>query len=151
MGFLSSTDRAEIRKMFDSLERDVKMVYFTERESSIVIPGRQGCASCKDTQALLEEVAALSERLSLDVLEYDPDGDAAVESGVDKIPAIVIEAEGVQGRVRYFGMPSGYEFSVLVGAIVDAGSSTTGLAEETLDSLNAISQDTHIQVFVTPT
>ena len=150
MGFLSSTDRAEIQKMFDSLERDVKMVYFTERESLIVIPGR-GCASCKDTQALLEEVAALSERLSLDVQEYTPDGDAAGESGIDKIPAIVIEAEGVQGRVRYFGMPSGYEFSVLAGAIVDAGSSSTGLAEETLDLLEGISEDTHIQIFVTPT
>ena len=150
MGFLSSTDHAEIRRMFDSLERDVKMVYFTERESSIVIPG-PGCASCKDTQVLLEEVADLSERLSLDVQEYDPGGDVAGQSGIDKIPAIVIEAEGVQGRVRYFGMPSGYEFSVLVGAIVDAGGSSTGLAEETLDSLEGISEDTHIQIFVTPT
>ena len=150
MGFLSSMDRSEIRKMFDSLERDVKMVYFTERESPIVIPG-QGCASCKDTQVLLEEVAGLSERLSLDVQEYDPAGEAAGESGIDKIPAIVIQAEGVKGRVRYFGMPSGYEFSVLVGAIVDAGSRSTGLAEGTLKSLEGICEDTHIQIFVTPT
>ncbi len=150
MGFLSSSDRAEIRKMFERLERDVKLVYFTERESPIVIPGRD-FASCKETQALLEEVATLSEWLSLDVHEHDPATEGAGESGIDKIPAIVIEAEGVQGRVRYFGMPSGYEFSVLVGAIIDAGGPSTGLAQETLDSLEGISEDAHVQVFVTPT
>ncbi len=150
MALLSSPDRAEIRKMFQGLERDVKLVCFTERESPIVIPGR-GCASCKETQVLLEEVVALSERLSLDVHEHDPTAEPAGEYRIDKIPAIVIEAEGVQGRVRYFGMPSGYEFSVLVGAIIDAGGLSTGLAEETLGLLEEISEDAHIQVFVTPT
>ena len=60
-------------------------------------------------------------------------------------------AEGVQGKIRYFGLPSGYEFSVLIGSLVDVSKVDADLADETNEVLSKLDKDVHIQVFVTPT
>ena len=150
MAFLSDNDLKEIREVFEQLHGDVKLVYFTERESPLFIPG-QGCPTCKDTRMLLEEVKALSDKLNLEVHEFVADSELAREHGIERIPALVITSDTVKGKVRYFGMPSGYEFSVLLSSIVDASQETAGLAEESIVALSGISTDVHIQVFVTPT
>ena len=48
-------------------------------------------------------------------------------------------------------MPSGYEFSVLLGSLVDASLGKSALSEETVKVLQGLDKDLHIQVFVTPT
>ncbi len=150
MAFLSDDERNEIRKVFEQLRADVKLVYFTDRDSPVFIPGEE-CATCKDTRLLLEEVAALSDKLHLEIHEFAAGSELAREHGIERIPALVISSDSVKGKVRYFGMPSGYEFSVLLGSIIDASQGTAGLAEETIEALSGISADVHIQVFVTPT
>jgi alkyl hydroperoxide reductase subunit AhpF len=150
MPFLSASDQTEIKRHFEQLDGDVKLIYFTQRESPIFIPGQE-CASCKDTRLLLEEVAALSDKLHLEVHDYMADSHLAREHAIDKIPAIVMTAEGVKGKVRYFGMPSGYEFSVLLGSLVDVSQAKSELAPETIEVLGAVNQNLHIQVFTTPT
>src|SRR5207244_7452026 len=95
-----------------------KLIYFTQKESPLIIPGQE-CGSCKDTRLLLEEVAALSDKIQLEVHDFVADSETAREHGIDRIPALVMTAEGVKGKLRYFGMPSGYEFSVLIGSLLD--------------------------------
>ena len=60
-------------------------------------------------------------------------------------------ADGVKGQVRYFGLPSGYEFSVLLGSLVDVSNAEPDLSEDTMAVLDALDKDLHFQVFVTPT
>jgi alkyl hydroperoxide reductase subunit AhpF len=150
MPFLSASDQTEIKRLFEQLTGDVKLIYFTQRESPIFIPGQE-CASCKDTRLLLEEVAGLSDKLHLEVHDFMTDSKIAREHAIDKIPAIVMTAEGVKGKVRYFGMPSGYEFSVLLGSLVDVSQAKSELAPETIEVLGAVNANLHIQVFTTPT
>jgi alkyl hydroperoxide reductase subunit AhpF len=59
-------------------------------------------------------------------------------------------ADGVKGKVRYFGLPSGYEFSVLLGSLIDVSKAQADLSEETIKVLDALDKDLHFQVFVTP-
>ena len=59
-------------------------------------------------------------------------------------------ADGVKGKVRYFGLPSGYEFSVLLGSLVDVSKAESGLSEDTMKVLDGLEKDLHLQVFVTP-
>src|SRR5262249_22121688 len=151
MPFLSATDQTEIKRLFEQLTGDVKLIYFTQRESPIFIPGQQECASCKDTRLLLEEVAGLSDKLHLEVHDFVADSKIAREHAIDKIPAIVMTAEGVKGKVRYFGLPSGYEFSVLLGSLVDVSQAKSELTPETIEVLGAVNANLHIQVFTTPT
>jgi len=150
MAFLSADNRDEIKRLFDGLVGDVRLIYFTQRESPLFIPGQE-CETCKDTRLLLEELAALSDKLKLEVHDFVAESELAREYGIDRIPALVLAADGVKGKVRYFGMPSGYEFSVLLASLVDASKGSSELSESTVDVLSALDKQLHIQVFVTPT
>lgn len=72
--------------------------------------------------------------------------------GVDKVPALVLLREdGTDTRVRYFGIPAGYEFGSLVEDLVDISRGETRLSERTRQALSQIARPVHMQVFVTPT
>ena len=150
MAFLSDDDQTEIKTIFEELSGNVRLELFTEHESPLIIPGND-CPTCKDTRLLLQEVVALSDKLRLDVHEVTSDGDVAREQNIQRIPALVMTADGVKGKVRYFGLPSGYEFSVLIGSLLDVSRAQGDLSEETVEVLNELDKDLHIQVFVTPT
>lgn len=53
--------------------------------------------------------------------------------------------------IRYYGIPSGFEFLTLVEEILDVSKGAPSLAPETVAKLVKIQRDVHIQVFVTPT
>jgi alkyl hydroperoxide reductase subunit AhpF len=151
MGLISDTDRETIRTHFDeSLSGDVEIVMFTERESPIIIPGRQTCEMCAQTEALLAEVAALSDKLTLTVHEVSIAKVEAKALGIDRVPAFVFKGAS-RGQVRFFGIPSGYEFSALIADLVDVSNGTTDLSEETREYLSALTEDVNIKVFTTPT
>src|ERR1041385_2466842 len=149
MAFLSPENQSDIKNIFADLSGDVQLLFFTQRDSPLIIPG-QDCPTCKDTRALLEEVVALSDKLHLEIHEVSPGSEIAREHGIDRIPALVMAADGVKGKVRYFGLPSGYEFSVLLGSLVDVSKAEADLSEDTIEVLNALDKDLHLQVFVTP-
>lgn len=150
MSFLSVEHQTEIRRLFETLTGDVQLIYFTQRESPLFVPGHE-CETCKDTRTLLEEVAELSDKVKLEVHDFVADHETAREHGIDRIPAFVMRADGVKGKVRYFGMPSGYEFSVFLGSLIDVSQGKSGLSETAVETLGKLDKDLHIQVFVTPT
>jgi alkyl hydroperoxide reductase subunit AhpF len=150
MGFLSAENQAEVKRLFEGLTSDVRLIYFTQRESPLFIPGHE-CETCKDTRTLLEEVAALSDKIELEVHDFVAESQLAREYAIDRIPALVITADNVKGRIRYFGLPSGYEFSVLLGSLLDASQGKSELSDASVETLGSVEKNLHIQVFVTPT
>jgi hypothetical protein len=48
-------------------------------------------------------------------------------------------------------LPAGYEFSVLLGSLVDVSKAEPDLSEDTMKVLDTLEKDLHFQVFVTPT
>lgn len=151
MPFIAEKDQQTIRQHFAAnLEGTVEMVLFTERESSIIVPSIQPCETCKDTEALLEEVAGLSDQLTLTVHELREAREEAAGFGIDRVPAFVLKG-ATRGHVRFFGIPSGYEFSALIAGLVDASKGATDLSEETRTFLDSLTEDINIKVFTTPT
>jgi alkyl hydroperoxide reductase subunit AhpF len=151
MGQISEEDRETIRTIFDErLTGDVEIVMFTERESPIIVPGKEPCEMCAQTQELLEEVAGLSDKLKLTVNEISSAREQATALGIDRVPAFVFEG-AARGRVRFFGIPSGYEFSALIADLIDVSTGTTELSDETREYLGALTEDINIKVFTTPT
>jgi len=151
VAFLTADNQNELKKIFEELSGDVRLEFYTQHESPIIVPGGMDCPTCKDARQLLEEVVALSDKLHLEIHEVSADGEVAREHDIPRVPALVMTADGVNGKVRYFGLPSGYEFSVLIGSLLDVSKAQTDLSEETMEVLNALDKDLHIQVFVTPT
>lgn len=153
MALISPQDQQSLQALFaKELQNDVTITYFTQRESVLFIPGKEkeDCAYCKETGDLLEEVTGLSEKLHLDVKDIGDERQEAQDLGITRIPAIVLSGQA-KGKVRYFGIPAGYEFSTLIESLVDVSRGTTGLSEKTRTALAGVDQDLHIQVFVTPT
>ena len=53
--------------------------------------------------------------------------------------------------IRFYGIPSGYEFSTLVEGIQMVGAGDSGLSQATKDALAKLDKPVHMQVFITPT
>ena len=151
MALIPDKDQATIRTHFaEKLESNVEIVMLTERASPIIIPGKQSCETCEDTESLLKEVVALSDKLKLTVYDMGVSKDDAGKLGIDRVPAIVLNG-AARGKVRFLGIPSGYEFSTLIAGVVDVSRGATDLSNETREYLSTLTEDVNIKVFTTPT
>jgi len=152
MALLDQRARDEISKLFEELTEPVRLAFYTRRASPLVVPGQQEASqSCEDERQLLTEIVELSDKLLLKVHDVKEEPKAASEAGIDKVPALVLEGPIEAGAVRFFGLPSGYEFSTLIVDIVDVSNGNVLLSEKTRTELAELSEPVHIQVFVTPT
>ena len=158
MAFIQEADRTQLEQRFrEQLPSAVTLQLFTTTWFGLYIPGREGCVTCADAEALLTEVADLSPQLTLTKHDLYAEAEVAAAAGVDKVPALVLRgADGEpDGRVRFFGLPSGYEFATLVDSIISVSKGTPSLRATTLERLETALAGTderlHLQVFVTPT
>ena len=151
MPILQPNEQQAVRKRFDvELKGDVQITLVTQRDiGGLFIPGRE-CKSCAPTQQLLEEVGELSPKINLEIVDYYGDEEGARTRGVEKIPAIIVGSDGEE-NVRFYGLPSGHEFAVLLDTIIASSSNRSSLQLETRRRLKELQDDVHIQVFVTPT
>jgi glutaredoxin-like protein len=148
-------DQEYLREKFArELARRVRIDFFTQKETSLFLPGRQPCQYCKPARQMLEEVAALSDLISLRQHTIDDDREAFTRHGVDKIPAVVFlagDADARSGRwLKYYGFPGGHEFMTLVETIVDLSRGERLLTDGVRKRLRKLKKDVLIQVFVTP-
>jgi len=154
MEILNATVRDATRKKFEAeLVRPVKLLHFSRESSRLILPESmlaEDCPFCDETRRLLEEVAALSDKVTLEIVDVKADKARAESFGIDMIPATIVMDEVDRG-IRIYGIPSGYEYVSLLGAVLDVSRGTTSLAPETRAALQAVSKPVHIQVFVTPT
>ena len=141
MGFLSGQDEEIVRKEFERIGGPVKLTVFASE---------LGAESNAQTVALVKEVAALSDKLSVSVLNPHIDRDEAAKYAVDVSPAVVVEGAQDYG-IRFLGMPAGYEFSNLIDSIIAVSNGETGLSAETKAALAGLTDDVTIKVFATPT
>jgi glutaredoxin-like protein len=154
MEILTEEVREATRNRFsDELRDRVKLIHFTQESSRLIVPEYlkgQECMFCRETKALVKDVCSLSEKIELVLYDFTADADMVEKYAVDKIPATIITGK-VAGNVRFFGIPSGYEYTSLIEAVIDASSGSTGLKPETIQTLKSLDKEIHIQTFVTPT
>ena len=141
---LDADTRQKLAERLIELERPVKLLFFGQ--------GAPACGNCREQEALLEAVAAASDRVALERLDLVKDAARARELGVDKVPAtLVLGGEEEDHGIRFYGITSGYEFSSLVEAIEMVGSGCSGLPEELERLAQLIDRPTHLEVMVTLT
>jgi glutaredoxin-like protein len=141
MGLFRDEDAVEIRRRLSAMTAPVKLVHFTQELNLEYGP---------ETRQVLEELAALSDKLSIEIYDFILDKEKVAEYGVDKAPATVIR-NGKDYGIRYYGMPAGYEFATVLDAILDVSSGESGLGAESKEKLAQLNQPVHLEVFVTPT
>jgi len=141
MDFLQGEVQAQVKQQLEGLRGPVKLVVFTQEFE---------CEYCRENRALVQEVADLSDRITMEVYDFALDKEAVRRYSVDKIPAIVVEGEKDYG-VRFYGVPLGYEFTSLLEAIHSVSAGDSGLLPESRQMLAALKEPVRLQVFVTLT
>lgn len=144
---LNDSVTTQVKKMLDDgLQHPVEVLYWG---------GDDSCEYCADTQQLLEEVTAISPKLSLKVHDLLQDHELAQQYRIDKAPGFtVLGKDGdrlTDFGVRFFGITSGHEFGTLIHTLVLVSGRDSGLDPQTRQALKELKEPVHLQVFVTPT
>lgn len=143
---LNEDVKKQVRDAFGQLQEPVQILFFGNKEQ---------CEYCDDTLKLVEEVAGLSDKLSVQIFDVNADAEVAENYNVSLTPGLVIAGEGEDGPidygVRYAGIPSGHEFSSLIQDLILVSGRDSGLSEQTRDFLANLNEPVYLQVFVTPT
>lgn len=138
---LSERDRRATRDRLKDLESPVKLITFTQELE---------CPTCRETGQLLRELCGLSEKLSLEVYNFQLDKEQVSQYQIDKIPATVVAGVKDYG-IRFYGLPAGYEFATLLEDILAVSRGKSALSPATIERLRTLDRPLHLQVFVTPT
>jgi len=143
---LNDTISQQVKELFDQqLHLPVGILFFEKKTN---------CETCADTRQLLEEVAGISDKLSLQVFDLDEHSEVAQKYAVDKAPGIVLVGldgdEMIDYRIRMSGIPSGHEFSTLIHDLILVSGRDSGLSQATREALKQLDKPVHLQVFVTP-
>jgi glutaredoxin-like protein len=142
MSLIPDEHKDHIRnQLAESLINPVRIIMFTQEME---------CRFCAETKQLLIELAALSDKISVEVHDFVADAQLAQQYGVNKIPALLIMGEK-DYHVRFYGLPYGYEFQTLLESLRTVSSGKTELSEETRAKLREIKTPVNIKVFTTLT
>jgi glutaredoxin-like protein len=143
MGLFDDKVAKQLSDILSKMKDPVKLTFFTQEFE---------CRACSDAHAFVNEIASLSKKISLSVMDFLKERDEADRLGVDKVPAIVVrDNEESDLGVKFYGLPGGYEINSFVGALLEASGVRDHLKEEVVKRIAAVKKDVHIQVFVTLT
>lgn len=148
---ISLADQEAIGRKFEAeLLGPVKIDYFTERNLGLTMPGKTPCQYCKPAREMLQELAGLSEMISLRIHYFEDNTPEKAQFGVERVPGIVMRNQP-GAVVKFYGIPGGTEFPMFIESIVDLSRGEVLLSEESVKSLAELEADISIRVFVTPT
>jgi alkyl hydroperoxide reductase subunit AhpF len=148
MALLSPGDQQRLREEFATMSRPVRLLFFTQS---------LGCETCPETRRILDELPALSDKITIEEINLVLEGDKAGRYGIDRVPAVALvtpedSAEPRDSRIRFLGAPAGYEFIALIRAVLLVGGAREpDLSEQSRARLARLQQPVAMHVFTTPT
>lgn len=139
LAVLADRDRQAITALFADAVRPV--------EVAVVLPGVPNPADRQGFRAAIQEVTEMIPLVTVREL-----GSAEAAGLVERVPGVaLLRPDGTDLRVRFAGLPTGYEFSSFLSAVADAAAPETRLQPATAEALAELAADVHIKVFSTPT
>ena len=132
---------ADLEAALSSLESPVKLLFFTQTF---------GCESCLPARQVVDQIAALSDQITVDEFNLVLDKEQVEAYGIQRAPAIAVVGAADTG-IRFYGLPEGHELVSLVEAILLVAEGDSGLSDDTRGRIAALDVPIDIQVFVTPT
>jgi alkyl hydroperoxide reductase subunit AhpF len=142
MAILTDDVTRQLKEEFQRLVNPVRLAVFSQ---ALAEP------ESEQVRRMVEELAALDNRLTLESYNFVLDTEKVAELKIARIPAIAVLGADKDHGIRVYGMPTGYEFGTLIDAILDVSSGDSGLAAETRAILGGLTSPVHLQVFSTPT
>ena len=150
MSLLGPDEQDKLREWFSAMTGPVRLLFFTQTI---------GCEPCEQTKRILDELPPLSERITLEEVNFVLEKDRASQYAIERVPSIALLGAGANGggaaskdtRIRFLGTPAGHEFMSLIQAILLVGGASSQLTDDNRARIAAIDQPVTLQVFSTPT
>jgi len=148
MSLLAPNEQDHLRAWFGGMTGPVRLLFFTQAID---------CEPCTQTRLILDELPSLSDRITIDEVNFVLDKDKAARYGIDRVPAIALlgkngsDAADKDSRIRFLGTPAGHEFMSLIQAILLVGGAASQLSAENRARIAAVDKPVTMQVFSTPT
>jgi alkyl hydroperoxide reductase subunit AhpF len=142
MALLSPADQDKLRASFDEMTAPVRLLFFTQTLD---------CDTCLQAKQILDELPPLSDKITVEEVNFILDKDKAASYGIDRVPAIALASGDNDSRIRFLGAPAGYEFISLVQAVLLVGGRASNLTPENHARVAAVDRAMTLKVFTTPT
>ena len=89
MGLLAPADQDKLRESFSEMTAPVRLLFFTQTLD---------CETCLHTRQILDELPLLSDRVSIEEVNFILEKDRAAQYGIDRVPAMCRSPR--RGRAR---------------------------------------------------
>lgn len=140
MAIIDDNTKQQLKNAFENLKDPVVLHFFKGKE----------CLYCNQIEEILTILEDISPKISVKIYDFEKDKQIAENMNIKMHPAIIIH--GLKPyNVRFFGIPSGYEFSTFIEDIIYASIGYVQMPEDLKKKIKAVDKPLHLQVFVTPT
>jgi len=144
MGLIDEHTKEHLKKDFEEkLEKNIKIIFISG----------EVCQYCKEIREIVKTLEEISSgKITVEEYDFDKNKDIVEKYNIEMYPALVLISDYYpKGNVKFYGIPSGYEFISLVEDIFMLSVGKTALSDDTKDVIKGIMKPVKIQVFVTPT
>src|ERR1700704_817982 len=127
MSLLNDQVKQQVRERFsERLSGPVQLkLYLRPGSGRLILPRGLGCPTCEGARELAQGLqGAAPELISLEVIDV-----TVQESDVTELPTLTLAFPGEEPRIRWQGLPAGYEFATVVDAIERVSTGEHGLSE----------------------
>lgn len=139
---LSEGDRASLERRFaQGMKDDVTLLLFVD----------EGSAMEKELKDFANTLAQTNPKIKVDVQKAEDGKNQRMrELHIEHWPCLVL-VKGDFTRIRYYGIPAGYEIPSLVDAIVELSSMRTTLSPKARSALATVRRKANIKIFILTT
>lgn len=130
----------ELKTIFSQMHKSVTLKFFTQDD----------CPNCLQQHELLETLASLSDKISLETYDLNKDADQAKAYRIDKVPATAIIGAKDYG-IRFFGITGGHEFGSFIQSLMLAETGLSQLPPELDGFVKQIDTPLHLEIMTTLT
>ena len=114
---LAASERAQIRQQFGAIEGPLKLEYYHQSPRRVMVPGRPDKPSCELAKELYEEIASLSDQITLTIYEHEESEEQVKRRDIVDVPCVLIRGE-LNRPLRFYGAPNGHLLVAMIRAMV---------------------------------
>ena len=90
MSLISPADQERLKSTFGEMARPVRLLFFTQT---------LGCETCLQARQILDELPALSDRITIDEVNLILEPETAKQYDIDRVPAIAVIGQDETGSL----------------------------------------------------
>jgi len=131
----------QIKEFLSPMINPITIVLFTQEEP---------CESCPETNQLLSEVSALSDKITYVVKDLHKDVEDAKKYSISLTPSFVLlDSFGNYQGVKFNGIPAGHEINSFLSSLLEMSGIDYGFDDSIKNRLKSLNKPVNIKVFVT--